>query len=205
MATASSRRSRRGEGAAGAHAAGKKRKDGEEGAPPDFAEQLAAFLDPVDPLSQFIERYDREKLFDAVSGAKRYLLERPAEAQQLFLAQPALVRGLNVAIDLLCGPHWPSPDEQENAMEGAPRFSFPGAAGATAQGALVEPDGSASDGGARGSGVKVDGSSGAEAGAVGNGAAPLGSVCLPGVGYIVPTPEHAPHPGAGARLGSPPM
>ncbi|KAL3912390.1 MAG: hypothetical protein SGPRY_008351 [Prymnesium sp.] len=93
--------------------ASKKRKDAPAaGSPQENADTLPP-LDHVDPLSKAIESYDRRRLFDALRSAKRLVHERADEADQLFTQQPALVRGLHFALDLLFGQHWPENDAKD--------------------------------------------------------------------------------------------
>lgn len=119
-----------------------------------------AGLEPVDPLSLAVERYDRRELFSALQGAKKLLVDRPAEAETFFTSQPALVRALHLAVDLLCGPHWPAGDEAatDQLQEAEP---------ATEPAAPVT-------------------------GAVSGPYSHLGRLQLPGVGFIIPGPEHTP-------------
>ncbi|KAL1521807.1 hypothetical protein AB1Y20_021460 [Prymnesium parvum] len=150
----------------------KKRKEAEGH---DALPEISVSLEPVDPLSKCIEAYDRTKLFAAVSGAKRFLRTRPNDAMQLLAQLPALVRGLHFAIDLMCGQHWPAADEQVEP--------------ATAEMLTSLQEASPADGG---EGAAGDFSNGTEEGSAVNEQPTLGKLCMPGLGYIVPGPEHAP-------------
>lgn len=163
----------------------KKRKEVVGGGPPDAGADTPVSLGPVDPLSRFIEQYERRALFSAVAGAKRFLLTRPAEAEQLFAQQPALVRGLNFAIDLLCGQHWPSPEELEAAAVSAPNT--------TAVALEASTDKNLAKSGSPGDAASADATVKER---------PPGSVNLPGMGYIVPGPQHAPLLEQVLRLGA---
>lgn len=90
--------------------------------PPGASSQSApeALLPPsLDPIAAYVERQGRAQLFEFVQQAKLFTAQQPDKSSSLFVAHPQLYIALQLAVDRLCGPHWPPP------LSAAPKPSAP--------------------------------------------------------------------------------
>lgn len=88
--------------------------------PPPGATAPETLLPPsLDPIAAYVERQGRTQLFEFVQQAKLFTAQQPDKAASLFVVHPQLYIALQLAVDRLCGPHWPPP------LSAAPKPSPP--------------------------------------------------------------------------------